>query len=470
MSGSARLLLLLACAASVALGYAVAVPAGLVADDYVLWHGLEDGSSGLAAIGMRRGAPFLRPVLGATFWLEHRLLGVQPWHMHAVGMALHALAAYGLGRVVELWANARAGVVAALLFATLPIAPEAVTWVSARGYPLAAVAIVALLALTLRDVAAPRAQRSLGVGVLAAVALLSVEPAFPLAVFVACLSVRRLGWRVSGPVLAAGFATAAYLALRLWWVGGLGGYRDDGRHAQFDLGHTLAYLGQALGQLGAPGPWDGADGASARWLVGLEVVASVALACVAPWRRSGVRDGVALALCVGAALGITATWATLSADLSGVRYLYFAALFRCAALGQLAAAAPSGSRSRGATVAVVALVLAQLALLVLVNWRWRAAGDHAAAVLQGLRERVAAGAQHLVLFDVPAGERGVHVLPWAVDSAVRVAVSAQVRVDVLGDAAQFAAAQAMAQALPEEQRRAVAVGRWDAAARVWRWQ
>ncbi len=469
MTARARVGLLLACCAVVALLYAPALTAFFVADDFVLLHGLQDGSTGLAAIGMRPGAPFLRPLLGALFWAEHRGLGAQPWHMHLIGIALHALAAWGLGLFVARWTGqALAGATAALLFASSPLAPEAVTWISARGYPLAAVAIVAMLGLLLRQAQEPRRARVLGGAALALAALLAVEPAFPLAAYPVLLGWATVrGWRgLRGFCAGVVVATGAYLALRLWWIGGLGGYQGDGRHAQFELAKTLGYLRAAALHLLAPGPWDVAEGAWLGGLVGASALGAAVVFAAANWSRELGKRLTALAGCALAALSITATWATLAADLSGVRYLYFANLFWCSALG---VAAASSQRAAFARVAIALLLAGQLAATVVVNLRWREAGALAEAAVRGASARVDAGARHLLLYGAPTAYRGVHVLPWAVDAAVFV-FGRGARVDVLESAAAWENARAMWRAAPDAQRQAIAVGRWDAASRAWVWE
>ncbi|MEZ5965267.1 MAG: hypothetical protein R3F56_15650 [Planctomycetota bacterium] len=471
LSGRGSCLLALACIAAVAIGYGNVVDAFFVADDHVILFGLIDPDRAVRFLP-ERGSSFFRPLLALSFWVDWQLWAANLPAMHVVGFALHALAAWLVGRAAATWTGSTlAGFTAALLFATSPLHPEAVTWISARGYPLGAALSLLVLGASAREQA--RASTLVVVGVAAAAALLSVEPALPLVAYVMALGWaqrRRASLRL-GLVVAA--VTAAYLAARVACLGGLGGYRgsDGGAvHASLDVGRALRTLTQAWGHLLAPGPWDGADGWGITGLVcGTGAVALVVHA-LARHDRGSVRLLVALVACVFAGLAVTATWATLDADLSGVRYLYFVNVFWCSGIG-LAASRASAGRRHVVSALVAVMVAAQLVTLRAVNARWAESGALARAAIEGVSARVAGrDVHHVFLHGVPSSFRGAHALPWAVEQAVRVFVRFDLRVEVVPDDEQFALVRRSYLATPADQRAGVEVGTWDAEARRWRWE
>ncbi len=481
---SARGLVLLgvACLCAVAVGYFPALAAPFVADDYPLWSGLTDGSSGLAAIGMRPEVRFVRPVLGLSFaldlWWLGSDLGAHVAAMRAHNLLLHAACAWLLGVVAMQWtARPVASVVAALAFASCPLHPEAVTWISARGYPLAGCFTLGAVMVALARKTPSSFARLTLVALLGAGALFSVEPALPLAVYpLTLLWAMRAGRRGLGATLVLAVVTLGYLACRVLWLGDLGGYRAaDGtnRHAAVAVGATLTYLLEAGAHLLAPGPWDGEDGRGLSVLVVLVATLTLLLHGGARQTRESVRRGAALVVCILAALSVTATWATLAGNLGGCRYLYFAAMFWCLGLGWSADFAWSaGGRRRGLmVVACVGLLACQVVVLRAVNTRWQVGGELARAAIDGVVERVEAhGTRHVFLFALPVGFKGAHALPWGIEAALSRRVGPRLRIDVLRDAAAFERVRQMhTQATPTE-RATIDVGAFDADLRTWLWQ
>jgi hypothetical protein len=305
---------------------------------------------------------------------------------------------------------------------------------------------------------AVRGSRLALAGLCAAAALFSVEPALPLLVYPFVLG-----------------ATLLYLGLRVAALGGMGGYRSDGGeslHLSLGVGRTLRYLGEAFVHLVVPGPWDGADGVGTTALVATAGTLALVGHMLVPIARADARMLVGLLVCIGAALAVTAGWATLGADLSGVRYLYIASMFWCVGLAWSMHRAPRGSWRRPATTGVLgALVLVQLLVLRDVNARWSASGELARAAVDGIVVRVRErGSRHLMLYGAPAAFRGAHALPWGVEQAAWVFARRDLGVDIIAGEDQFAAVQRAHAVADPQARVGVEVGRWDGATRTWIWQ
>ncbi|HLU38659.1 MAG TPA: hypothetical protein VK081_04690, partial [Planctomycetota bacterium] len=127
----------LSCVAMGYVCYGEALHAWFVSDDHVLLYGLHDARGGLEALGVREGAPFFRPLLALSFWFDWFVLDADPVLMHGLNVVLHALAGTSLWALARAWTGSTAAAgVTLLAFMTFPLHPEAVTWISARGYPL----------------------------------------------------------------------------------------------------------------------------------------------------------------------------------------------------------------------------------------------------------------------------------------------------------------------------------------------
>lgn len=142
--------------------------------------------------------------------------------------------------------------VAAAVFALLPMQYENTLWISARSHPIAlAGSLASLLALD-RFLQAPLRARLLASAIFLAAALLSYEAAVytvPLAVLVVLARGRSISWRASGIGLAtlAG-VVAVYLSARHWVLAGenlyavqaAGNYLTPAFAGRFvDLGRTM---------------------------------------------------------------------------------------------------------------------------------------------------------------------------------------------------------------------------------------
>ncbi len=161
---------------------------------------------------------YYRPLQTLTYLVDYQLWGLRPWGFHLTNTLLHAGTAvllYRFGAVVL--ADPLAALVAALLFAVHPIHTEAVTYISGRSDPLAALLMLAAVLWFLRG----RGRLVLSAGAFF-LALLAREAAMvlPLLLLVVDAKVtraRRRRWSVH--LLYVG-VLAVYLLVRTAVIGG----------------------------------------------------------------------------------------------------------------------------------------------------------------------------------------------------------------------------------------------------------
>jgi Flp pilus assembly protein TadD len=248
---------LLVCGATLAV-YASALGDGFVWDDGniivanpAIKHWSE--AARLFASSLERNTEYYRPMLGLSFLGDWQLFGAWPAGFHltsilihaAVGVLLYVLAVRVLG-------DPLAAVSAALLFVVHPVHTEAVTYVSGRSDPLAALFALAALIWLLE----PR-RRALSVGAFF-LALLSRETSMGVLLLVPLLDVTAGPpgtWkaRVTRRYLPYVGALAVYLVIR-WLAVGTGTVTND--TAAYGLGTRLLTLPKVvvayLGLLAVP--------------------------------------------------------------------------------------------------------------------------------------------------------------------------------------------------------------------------
>lgn len=132
-----------------ALAFAPALGGGFVFDDHLLIEGnpLLDGP--LRRIWLGDGSADFWPLTYSLFWVEWRALGASPAGYHAVSIALHAVTAVLLWRVLRRLRVPGAPLGAAA-FAVHPVAVESVAWISEQKNVLSGALFLGAALLFLR--------------------------------------------------------------------------------------------------------------------------------------------------------------------------------------------------------------------------------------------------------------------------------------------------------------------------------
>jgi len=188
-------------AAAALAAYANALRNGFVWDDVNLVVGnpliksvAELGS--LLSSPLQPNTQYFRPVQGVTFLLDYQLFGPTPAGFHLTSMLVHA----GVGVLLYLFAarlldDGVAALGAALLFVVHPVHTEAVTYLSGRSDPLAALFLLAALWWFLEP---SRPALALGAFLLALLSRETTMGLLPLLVLVDVTDARRRGEALRG--------------------------------------------------------------------------------------------------------------------------------------------------------------------------------------------------------------------------------------------------------------------------------
>jgi hypothetical protein len=164
------------------------------------------------------GYPYYRPLVTASFALDHAVFGLEPWGYHLTNLLLHlanTLLVFVLVRRIYPPGGRSGALAAALLFSTHPVHPNAVGWVAARSDLLVALGTLGMLTACHAAWQGRRRGWPAVAAALFAVALLSKESGV-VAVLLALLLPAAVSWRRRLVTLLPAFVLlAAYLAVRL---------------------------------------------------------------------------------------------------------------------------------------------------------------------------------------------------------------------------------------------------------------
>lgn len=219
-SRTKRLVLVAIVLVTAAVAYGKSLSGGFVWDDrpLIVENRLVHGFDGLGTLltsgfwqtddTQDRFRAFFRPLVSASYAVDHAVWGLRPFGFRLTNLILHAvccLLVLGLAR--EEGASAAAALAAAALFAAHPVHVESVAWISGRTDLLCAAFALGAFALHRSDPAAGAFSASrVGSAALFLLALLSKEMAATLPALVALDVVAapgRLGVRVRAAARAA---------------------------------------------------------------------------------------------------------------------------------------------------------------------------------------------------------------------------------------------------------------------------
>lgn len=203
--------------------YLPSLAVGFLSDDflYLAWAGDGPGTI-LGRLTVDSYPRMVRPLPGLVWWLGAALPTAGALVLHLLSALLHGAAAFlvtALGRRLGVAPPVALGV--GLLFATFPLATEAVSWLSA-SFDLWATALALGALWVVSGDGADGRGKAIAASALFALALLSKESVLLLPVAVVLLHGRR---RVGAGLWMGGVAVA-YLLVRWSLLGGLGGYTD----------------------------------------------------------------------------------------------------------------------------------------------------------------------------------------------------------------------------------------------------
>jgi hypothetical protein len=218
---------------------AISLRSGFHSDDFYYLDLLDSGRFSLRFFGTNLfGEPGTggeyRPVVLASFWLNHWISGLSPIGFHVVNASLHVASAAFLASLVRrLFGSRLAATAAGLVFLLHPAQVEPVDWVAGRNDLLTVFFLLAGLAafLRLRETEARAAGWvALFAGQVLALFCKEYATFFPAVIGAIAIGFgRRLGLRRGEAIAAVGgtlLASALYVAARVKILGSLGGYLE----------------------------------------------------------------------------------------------------------------------------------------------------------------------------------------------------------------------------------------------------
>src|SRR5947207_2272690 len=188
---------------------------------------------------------YYRPLFNTWLMISNALFGTKPWGWHLLALLLHAAATAMVFVVIrELFERRRLALIAACLFAVLPVHAEAVAWVSGSVFVLTTVLLLAALAFYLRYRKAGKPYQLVLALAFYLLALWSTEAALALPLVVAYLELTSR--RQSPTSKARGMSLTMLAAGLLLVTAGYALMRYLANGAVFAADETRLPLGPAL--------------------------------------------------------------------------------------------------------------------------------------------------------------------------------------------------------------------------------
>lgn len=373
----------------VLVGYRAALGAWFAADDF-LWLDISNPRNVLESfVGPWGHGAAYRPLTRVSFYLDSVLFGREASFWHAHSLLLHALGAALLAVLLDRLSGERAfAVLAALIFALLPLSYEATIWISGRMYVLCLPLALASALLFDRYLLAPSAPGLLVFVAALAITFLTYEGSVYVVPVVGLVALVRGRQGESRGAIAVGLAATAalalaYLRIRRAFVGPGDFLPTKSVLSRAFVDDLLSVAGVFLSQVGP-----------ARWPF---VVAAALVAVTAPRMILIATFGGAIAAAGYAPFSFVTSF--------GMRYLYAAGVGLAIVLAAITVGA-ARVRWVGKPLAVVLLLL-----LLRGEWsgvtgaarEWAEAGGIARRTLASVARTIPRGApgQVVVVFDVP---------------------------------------------------------------------
>ncbi len=194
--------------------YRAALSAWFAADDF-LWLDIGNARSVLDSfVGPWGHGAAYRPLTRVSFYVDSLLFGRAASFWHAHSLLLHALGATLLAVLLDRLSGERAfAVLAALIFALLPLSYEATIWISGRMYVLCLPLALASALLFDRYLLAPSARRLVAFVAALGITLLTYEGSVYVVPTVALVALVRGRQGESRGAIALGLVVTVALAI-----------------------------------------------------------------------------------------------------------------------------------------------------------------------------------------------------------------------------------------------------------------
>jgi len=357
------------------------------------------------------GDYFFRPLGYLSYWLDYRWAGESPVLWHSWNVLVHtinSLLVYALCRTLLL--RPLSCLIAAAVFSVHASHVEVVCWMAARFDLLAFLFAVTTLIALRRYVTTNRRAWLIVMMSACFLALLSKEAAFCLPLLAVCLipfdpqSYRRT--LKSAGVLA--ILCCAVFAYRMWFLGGIGGYRASGgtpailNFSVFRSAKALFYRQWAI--LSWPVNWSLELDSFLKF--GFVLMVAASLLAIVYCRPKRAVFGACIALVLAAALPAQQLL-LIGADLSGARVLYLPTLGIALLWGVLF---ENSTKWRAGALLAGGLLFFQIAALEHNMTIWKDVARLSHDTCASFAQEIGSGEQSVRVRDLPRMRNGVFFL------------------------------------------------------------